>query len=118
VGIEWFTLPEVAFTALANAYASDLHRGAVAVVLKWDPVIETWMKQNAPWTDRTGNARQTLHNELEQVINVMVELILAHGVDYGIHLETKFGGRYAIIGPALDHFIPLIWRDIQAMVRG
>lgn len=115
-GFEWVTSPETAFPELADAYASSLHRAVIALALRYAPDIESWMKSNAPWTDRTGNARQTLHVEVRQVVNDMVEIVLSHGVSYGVFLELKNAGRYAIVNPALDEFAPKIWSDVQRLV--
>jgi hypothetical protein len=102
---------------LAEAYASALHRGVYAICQRWAPEIANWMKDEAPWTDRTGNARQTLYTEVTQVVNQMVTVILSHGVHYGIYLELCNAGRYAIINPALDEFGPKVWADVEAMLR-
>lgn len=64
---------------------------------------ETYMKDNAPWEDRTGDARNELTaqadgNEVKGTLGV----VLSHGVDYGVYLEFKWGGRDAIIGPTME----------------
>lgn len=59
-----------------------------------------WMKTNAPWTDRTGNARQTL-GAYSVHGDDFHEIHLHGGMPYQIWLETRFGGRYAIIWPAV-----------------
>lgn len=74
------------------------------------------MKSNASWTDRTGNARQSLNAEVEDMAMDMVEIVLSHGVEYGIYLELSHGGAYAIIAPAVDVFAPRIWADVRAML--
>jgi hypothetical protein len=114
--ITWQNPPDQVFADLGDAYASAIHRGVFAIGQRWAPEIANWMKDNAPWTDRTGNARQTLWSDVDQVVNTMVEIIFAHGMDYGIFLELNNAGRYAIIGPALDHFAPLIWADVMRML--
>jgi hypothetical protein len=115
-GIIWDVPPERAFAELAAAYATAIHRGTYAIAHRWAPEISNWMKSNAPWTDRTGNARQTLYTEVQDVVNQMVTLIISHGVDYGIYLELKNAGRFAIVNPALDEFAPKIWADVKRML--
>ncbi len=115
-GFEWARPPDVVFEELAYSVASAVHRGVKAIVQRWAPEIENWMKDNAPWTDRTGNARQTLYTEIEEIVNQAVALSLAHGVYYGIFLELCNAGRYAIVGPALDTFGPRIWEDVERML--
>jgi hypothetical protein len=87
-----------------------------AIADRWAPEIQNWMKENAPWTDRTGNARQGLYTEVQDVANVMVSIILSHGVDYGLFLEVSNQGRYAIINPAIDHFGPKVWADVKRIM--
>lgn len=114
--INWQNPPDKAWGELADAYRAAIHQGVQAIAQRWAPEIENWMKENAPWTDRTGNARQTLHTEVQSVAGNMVRIIMAHGMEYGIWLEVRHAGRYAIIGPALDHFAPKIWQDVVRMV--
>lgn len=67
----------------------------------FSPRVESAAKDGAPWTDQTGNARNTLtarpfHETLKKH-----GIVLAHGMPYGIWLEVRFGGRYAIILPTI-----------------
>lgn len=113
---EWDVTPEVAFGQLTAAYAQAIRRGIRAIAARRAPEIEAWMKQNAVWTDRTGNARQTLHTEVEDLSLDMVQITLDHGVSYGVFLELANAGTYAIIAPALDYWGPQVWSDVQAML--
>lgn len=60
--------------------------------------LERSMKTNAPWQDRTGNARAGLHAEyFEENVNSIgsklnVGVKLQHGVPYGVFLE--YNGLY------------------------
>lgn len=80
-----------------------------------------YMKSNAKWTDRTGNARQGLRAITEHRPGQSV-IILHHGVPYGIWLETRFSGRYQIILPGLqftgDMAMRLIGQLLASDVRG
>lgn len=62
--------------------------------------LEGYMKQNAVWTDRTGEARRRLSGKCEKVENG-IRITLAHGVDYGMWLEIAHEKRYAIIEPTI-----------------
>lgn len=115
-GLRWQSHPATAWPALALSYRQRIEAGIVAIAQRWAPEIENYMKTQAPWTDRTGNARQGLHTEVNHAAGVMVEIILAHGVHYGIFLELANAGRFAIINPALDHFAPRIWADVRRML--
>jgi len=63
--------------------------------------VEAYMKANAVWEDRTGDARGGLQAQTYERGKVL-GLELSHGVDYGIWLEIRFGGEYAIIIPTLE----------------
>lgn len=63
--------------------------------------METYAKVNAPWTDRTGNARQGLRGWVEKTRDGKVRVYLSHSVIYGINLETKYQGRYQILWPTI-----------------
>lgn len=58
---------------------------------------EMYLKNDAPWTDRTGAARSGLHSRVEN----KREIILSHTVDYGIWLEIKNSGKYEVILPTV-----------------
>jgi hypothetical protein len=88
----------------------------MTAVLAYDaPEIENWMKSNAPWTDRTGNARNGLaaraYDDGESH-----GIILYHQVPYGIWLEVRFNGEYAIIGPALEYWGPIVMKGCEDLL--
>lgn len=116
-GIVWSVTPSRAWGDLADDYVRRIRAGVWFIAQKWAPQIEAWMKHNAPWTDRTGNARQLLWARARQLTADMVEIVMAHGVVYGVFLELRHAGAYAIINPALDHFAPRIWADVVRMVQ-
>jgi hypothetical protein len=90
----------------------DRVRSAVERVMDYSAQrTEDYAKGNAPWTDQTGNARNTLrayanHGEVEYIE-------LSHGVPYGIWLEVRFEGRYAIIIPT----IKVMGREVMSSLR-
>lgn len=97
----------------------DSVRYAVRQVAEyWKPVLETYAKENAPWEDRTANARQTLHAFVEDLSNDTVALYLAHGMDYGIWLEVANGGKYAIIWDTLSAHFEAITRMLKGIFGG
>lgn len=66
---------------------------------------ETYAKSNAPWRDRTGNARSGLAAQSSTRATAtggIYQIDLYHRVPYGIWLETKHGGRNAIISRAIS----------------
>lgn len=91
--------------------------GLYALLDNWAGTMEGYAKTHAPWTDRTGHARQSLHGGVDVRGNQQV-LYLSHGVEYGIWLEKAHGGNYAIVGPTADTHLSRIrstvvdyWRD-------
>jgi hypothetical protein len=78
-----------------------------------------FMKVNAPWTDRTANARNGLHAETEfgPEQHFYAQLVLAHSVFYGIYLETRFSGKYAILMPTINYIGPLILSRIASSIK-
>jgi hypothetical protein len=72
---------------------------------------ETRMRTGARWTDRTTNARSSLFAKATST-GTHHELLVSHGVSYGIYLETRFSGRYAIVQPE----ILLAAQDINRLI--
>lgn len=113
-GIRWDFSPARLFEWLGDIRRRQVERGVVKVATRYADEIETWMKANRKWTDRSGQARATLSAEVIDVTGRAAIILLTHGTDYGsLYLETMQNGRFAILGPALDHFTPRIMRDLQ-----
>lgn len=64
-------------------------------------MLESYAKQKAPWTDRTGMARKSLNATTEKKENG-IRITLAHGVDYGLWLELAHEKRFAIVKPTIE----------------
>lgn len=62
--------------------------------------LQNYMRDEAPWTDRTGDARKRLTGTVYRVKGGY-QIILSHGVDYGIWLELAHEKRFAIIQPTI-----------------
>jgi selenocysteine lyase/cysteine desulfurase len=76
-----------------------------------------YAKTHAKWTDQTANARQGLrafaiHETGKSTI------VITHGVPYGIWLEVRFSGRYAIIGPTQVYAGELTMRLLGNLFSG
>lgn len=83
-----------------RAYPVAVNRAITAAVEYGATRGESAMRANAPWTDRTGNARGGLftvpvHEATRH------RIIFSHGVPYGIWLEVTHSGRYQIIMPTV-----------------
>lgn len=86
--------------------------------------MEAYAKQNRPWTDRTGNARNTLEGVLIQGNpdasggdGVYTLGIVGH-MPYSVFLELAYGERYAILRPTVNVLAPDILRSIAARMEG
>lgn len=90
--------------------------GQIHAVMKYQGIAgKSWMQTNAPWTDRTGNARQGLSYAIGWVPEKSHEIRFWHRMSYGIFLETRWAGRFAIIGPALQKFGPETMRMLSGL---
>lgn len=78
--------------------------------------LEAKMKQDRPWTDRTGMAKATLNAKVSQPNNYTVRITLAHGVEYGIWLELAHEKNYAIIGPTIEQEGPRLVSDFDNLM--
>lgn len=74
--------------------------------------LESKMKMNRPWTDRTNMAKTLLNAKVSQPNSDTIRITLAHGVDYGIWLELAHGKNYAIIAPTIREEGPRIVEDL------
>lgn len=79
--------------------------------------LESYAKQNRPWTDRTGHARQRLNCRASRQSATQYRLTLAHGVSYGVNLEFKHNKRYAIIFPTLEAKGPEVMQAFQGFLE-
>lgn len=77
--------------------------------------LESYMKQNRPWTDRTAQARQRLHCYVEKTDTGFC-IVLAHGVDYGIWLELAKEKKYAILEPTVRLRGPEVVRKFHGLL--
>lgn len=78
---------------------NNAYQAAIDLAQEW----ETYAKAFAPWQDQTGEARDRL-DAFATRENVIISVILRHGVFYGFYLETMQGGRFAIISPSVSLF--------------
>jgi wyosine [tRNA(Phe)-imidazoG37] synthetase (radical SAM superfamily) len=78
--------------------------------------LESYMKLNRPWTDRTGMAKMTLRATMSQPSEEVFRITLSHGVDYGIWLELANEKNFAIIGPTIDQKGPEIQKGLNNLM--
>lgn len=91
------------------------HRQVVeAYMLQKAEELESYMKANRPWHDRTGAARAGLSARLSSSrMNYVQTIELSHGVPYGVYLEYSMERRFAIIEPTIRIKGPEIVNDLQ-----
>ena len=87
------------------------------VALYWGPVMEEYAKKNAKWDDQTGNARASIHWNVDEISSEIVRLYISGGVDYFIYLETAFAGRYSILYPTIQHHLPKIRKMLDDIFK-
>jgi HK97 gp10 family phage protein len=87
-----------------------LLRAAYAVVKFHEGKTEAYMRQKAPWRDRTTNARNGLFSKAVKESARVFSLILAHTVTYGIYLErgTRHMRARPIIMPTIELYAPKV----------
>lgn len=89
---------------LAMTVPQKVQAGAAAVAAE----MEGYAKLNAPWTDRTGNARRTMTGFAQWSDSGDLVVGVAGHMDYSPKLELRHGRRYAILVPTVDAYAPTI----------
>jgi hypothetical protein len=88
----------------------------IHAVMKYQGIAgKSYMQRTAPWTDRTGNARQGLSYAVSWNKGKSHEIRFWHRMSYGILLETRWAGRYAIILPTIQKFGPETMRMLSGL---
>lgn len=78
--------------------------------------LEGYMKTNAPWQNRTSNARQTLSGTVSK-IPAGYRITLSHGVDYGIFLELANEKKYAIVAPTVNTQSSAVFTGLNNLLK-
>lgn len=87
-------------SGLAN-FQFKTANGMADIAQEFAGELVDYARKNAPWNDRTGDARDGLETEV-RLENDSLEIDLYHTISYGIWLEIRWGGRYAIIIPTVE----------------
>jgi hypothetical protein len=83
---------------------------AIHITLKyWVAQAISMMRSGARWTDNTGNARQGLMAR-DFPDGDGGSLVLWSSAPYGIWLEIRWHGKYAIVGPVMQQIAPNVLR--------
>ncbi len=119
VGIRWVVPPETLAVAIEK-YGDRVITAVTAVAGRVAAEMSNSAKANAPWTDRTANARTGLFGTAERDTTAqVVTLFLSHSpvIDYGIWLELANGGNYAIIMRTIESHLPGLRSDLEQLFR-
>jgi hypothetical protein len=109
------TLEEDTLTPTLRALPGVLDKIVAATLNYYEPKMENHAKLNASWTDQTGNARNGLAARSGKDSKTRF-IVLFHQVPYGIYLETRFSGKYAIIMPTIEEFGPQVMDTFQKIL--
>jgi hypothetical protein len=110
----YFFTADTLTAGLAN-FAFKTSTGMAEVAADFATELVEYAVANAPWEDRTGDARRGLQAEAS-IDDDSLEVDLFHTVDYGIWLEVRWGGRYAIIIPTVDAIGPKLLEKMNGMI--
>jgi hypothetical protein len=115
-GFEWDVTPEEAFVAEYDAWVMRVEMALLKLAQYYAAQMEAYMKASAPWTDRTGNLRQSLYTAVQREIGLIV-IELGYGLQYGDFLEFGSQGKWAVIAPTMDYFRPKLFADARAILQ-
>ena len=121
-GIKWIVPPETLATAIEK-YGERVIDSVTAVAGRVAAEMANDAKANAPWTDRTGNARTGLFGTAERGEDALgkqvVTIFLSHSpvLTYPLFLELANAGNYAIIMRTIEAHLPGLKADLDALLR-
>ena len=78
--------------------------------------MEAEAKDNAPWVDRTSNARNSIQGNFEWKGNHCV-ITLSGNMDYSVYLELAHEKKYAILVPTIQRNAPDVIKGYQKLVK-
>lgn len=73
--------------------------------------LEQVAKDEAPWQDRTGNARQTIAGVADWAADTF-RVGIAGNMNYSVYLELANEKKYAILWPTINKMTPEILRGM------
>jgi hypothetical protein len=89
----------------------EMKRAVERIFQYFAQVAENEMKTGARWTDQTGVARSGLVAQADND-GESFTLNMASMASYGIWLEIRWSGKYAIVGPVMEQISTRIARMI------
>lgn len=79
--------------------------------------MEEYAKNEAPWTDRTGNARQFLKGQADWVSSDKIMIAVSHHMHYGYWLELAHGREYAILEESIEENVDELVRALKRLLN-
>ncbi len=79
--------------------------------------MEAYAKENRPWIDRTGNARNSIQGKFGWRGNDAT-IRLSGNMPYSVWLELAYGKKYAILKPTIERHAPAILKGYKKAVSG
>lgn len=129
--------PRIVFTEdslrpRVRALDPKISEGVRAIMEYQAPQCQNYMRENAPWEDQTGNARNGLFAQAYSTggggrgrdaggrftagSTAAHGIVLYGSVPYQIWLEVRFSGRYAIIVPTVERKGPDVMRMVNKLL--
>lgn len=141
-GFLWEVAPKDQLIPAVEKYGMDVLIAVQAVANYWGQLNQDEARIEAPWEDRTSNARggiffavdgfglspligEVTPESKSEMSDVAIEsgdgntliIALGHTVFYGKYLETSNGGKYAVIMSTLEKNLPRLERMLQDALR-
>ena len=141
-GFQWVVAPKDQLIPAIQKYGTDVLVAVQAVANYWGQIVQDEARLEAPWEDRTANARGGIFFAVDgfgltpltgevtpeaksEMSDVAIEsgdantliITLGHTVFYGKYLETSNGGRYAIIMSTIEKNLSSLERMIQDVLK-
>jgi len=129
--------PRIVFTEdslrpKVRGLSDKINTGVRAIMEFQAPQCQNYMRENAPWDDQTGNARNGLFakayssggggrgrdsaGRFTSGSTASHGIVLYGSVPYQIWLEVRFSGRYAIIVPTVERKAPDVMRMVNKLL--
>jgi hypothetical protein len=80
--------------------------------------MEAWAKDNAEWTDRTGDARKWLKGTAHWENASELVASISHTMEYGVWLELAHDRKFAILERAIDQYKDELFKAWKTIVGG
>ena len=110
-GIRW-TVPPSELAVAIERYGDRVLTAVAAVAQYVATQMQNQAQTDAPWTDRTGNARTGIFGTSEADFGArVVTIYLSHSatLTYPLFLEIGNSGKYAVIMRTMEsHYEPLM----------